>query len=201
MGRCLIRRRAPHPFFPPGNFQIRDWLVEVESRFFPEADRRHGVLMLTQFYLDGQHYSRIGEETRPTDSGRAVRVTLWQSHCPDCGAAFVQHHRARGFDPAKRAHRRCPSCRNGPGKRVRGSRNGMPHFSSSPPAPILPARWRAPALKRHALRVPHTSARPDAIASTPWAVQQSTPPRSGPFSSAPQPDWRTARAPRVFVDK
>jgi len=93
------------------------------------------------FHIDDQIYVRIGEERRPTKKGRMVRVALWQSNCPACGLTFVQHHRTRAFNPEKRALRRCPGCRRGPGKRVHKSRNSEPRFSPLSAAQISPWNW------------------------------------------------------------
>ena len=197
----MIARSAPAHFSSQkisGPDSIAGKLRPLVSLNGSSAPRGH---MLTAFRLDGQDYIRVGEETRTSHTGRAVTVSLWRSDCPDCGDVFVQHHRARGFDPARRALRRCPACRKGPGRRVSVSRNSIPHFSSSAAAPILPARWRAPPLKRHALQVPPTSDPSYSIASPPWADQRSAATRAGPFSSGPQPPLQARRAPRGFVDK
>jgi hypothetical protein len=81
-------------------------------------------MMLTQFVIDDQVFTRAGTTGRATTAGRVVNLTVWSTCCPDCGMGFTQAHRARGFVPEKRALRRCPACRIGPGRRVRKSRNG-----------------------------------------------------------------------------
>jgi hypothetical protein len=113
--------------------------------------------MIDAFRIDDQDYVRIGEDGLPTSKGRIVKVALWQSVCPDCGATFVQHHRTRAFNPAKRALRRCPRCRRGPGKRVRKSRNSKTRFSPLSAAPISPGHWPTPRHASSAQLVPGTS--------------------------------------------
>ena len=185
MGRRMIARSAPAHFSSQkisGPDSIAGKLRPLVSLNGSSAPRGH---MLTASRLDGQDYIRVGEETRTSHTGRAVTVSLWRFDCPDCGAAFVQHHRARGFDPARR---------------VSVSGNSIPHFSSSAAAPILPARWRAPRPTRHALRVPPTSAPANAIASSPWGGQPSTAARTAPIDSH-VPIARTDRSRRAVVQR
>jgi len=103
----------------------------LPAHFIPEPADVTGSCMLNLFQINEQAYWRTGSETRATSNGRTVRLVVWASDCPDCGAPFTQAHRDRGFVPTKSALRRCPACRNGPGKRVLGSCNGGSKFSSS----------------------------------------------------------------------
>jgi hypothetical protein len=70
--------------------------------------------MLTMFKIEDQFFYRVGDETRPTGSGRTVKLGLWMSPCPDCGQAFKEAHRDRGFVPAKCTLRRCQKRRKVP---------------------------------------------------------------------------------------
>jgi hypothetical protein len=164
--------------------------------------------MIDAFRIDDQDYVRIGEERLPTSKGRIVKVALWQSNCPDCGATFVQCHRTRAFNPAKRALRRCPGCRKGPGKRVAVSRNRNRTFSRHPAAPILPWKWRPPVPTGNAPLVPGTSGHSDVarpILEPPppgvngvegWALLGQHSPRQTGQSTRRETQWsaRTQRA-------
>jgi hypothetical protein len=188
----LMLGRSPPPvgdgtMGPRNRRHVRLFLpLEFWRRRFHLRVRQHRKgRVLTAFRIDGQLYVRVGEEGRPTGKARMVRVALWQSNCPDCGATFVQHHRTRAFDPAKRALRRCPACRKGPGKRVRNSRNGGSKFSPSSTALILsvPRQPSRGAGSGHTEPIP--PALPEIFSGNPWAGQLSPPPRAAPAARLP----------------
>jgi hypothetical protein len=153
--------------------------------------------MMEAFHIDDQIYVRIGEERRPTKKGRMVRVALWQSNCPACGLTFVQHHRTRAFNPEKRALRRCPGCRRGPGKRVHKSRNSEPRFSPLSAAQISLWNWptfghasSAPLVPgtsncTHAARPVHEPRPPEATVVAGWALLGQHLPRLAGQSTRP----------------
>ncbi len=70
--------------------------------------------MLNLFRIGEQVFHRTGTDTKATSNGRPVRLGVWESICPDCGASFRQRHRDRGLRPARSTLRRCPACRPHP---------------------------------------------------------------------------------------
>ena len=132
IGRRLFHQRRGWSFFRRQKYPVQHGMpAPLPAHFIPEPADVTGSCMLNLFQINEQAYWRTGSETRATSNGRTVRLVVWASDCPDCGAPFTQAHRDRGFVPTKSALRRCPACRNGPGKRVLGSCNGGSKFSSS----------------------------------------------------------------------
>lgn len=142
-GRHLMQ---PRPALPRQR-QISQSLCPRNSMagIFPSPTELEGCRMLEEFKLSGQVFLRIGVKLRPTSKGRTVRVAVWLSGCPDCGASFTQAHRlSAGFAPARSTTGRCSACRKGPGRPIRNSRNSRSPFPPFPAATVLPVRWQQP---------------------------------------------------------
>jgi hypothetical protein len=220
--RCWQRRRAtgrwdrsnpyqgaPSAFCFRRNFQNPDrplHLLPADAEFPGAQPASGGVAVLTSFDLDHQTFTRIGVETRPTKSGRAVRVAIWRSACPDCGQTFNQGHRDAGFVPARATVRRCPACRRGPGKPIRqpGSCNGgSPDHPTMRTSVAIPGQDNPALAGSGPLALP-VSCRPDPFDRDPRVRQPQSvlpPLHAGQSQSAPQSRQRAGYAAVIFTDR
>jgi hypothetical protein len=158
---------------------------------------------MTAFTLgDDQIFRRVGSETKPTKDGRTVKVTVWQTNCPDCGTAFNQYHRDVSFVPGKTTTRRCPACRDGTSRRVKLARNAASPIPRSPYAGNQVLQYDPVAHAGIERRDPATqapAARPVAFHGNPWTspppqVARAARPDSPPLAGRQSPS-RTTTAP------
>lgn len=104
------------------SFQPTRSAAPVVKRIAFTTDPPVGTVLM----VEGQRYELVGINDHVRQDGQPTRVLLWQTHCPDCAAAFI----ATSPLKAKSINRRCPRHHKkgrpvaGSSRRRRGGRRG-----------------------------------------------------------------------------